>query len=95
MPAGQTWRVAMELTGTVGEVVRLFVIETFVMGQVAPEELHGDTDLVDIGLLDSMNVLQLVDFLEERFDFQLESEDLLLLTTIDGITALVLERTAG
>ena len=85
----------MDLTATIEEVVRDFVIKTFVWDQATVVDLSSDTDLVELGLLDSMNVLQLVGFIEEEYDFMLEPEDLFLLTTLDGICTVIRERIEG
>ncbi len=82
----------MKQAQAVDDLVRDFVIETFVFTDADRAVLTDTSDLVELGLLDSMNVLQLVDFIEETFDFMLEPEDLFLLTTLNGIAALIRER---
>ena len=82
----------MEQTQSIDDQVREFVIETFVFSDADRAVLTDTSDLVDLGLLDSMNVLQLVDFIEETFDFMLDPEDLFLLTTLNGIAVLIRER---
>lgn len=82
----------MDPAGTIEQLIRDFLVKTFVSVDSGAAELTGSTDLVELGLLDSMNVLQLVDFIEERYDFMLDPEDLFLLTTLDGIVELIMER---
>ena len=76
----------------VDDLVREFVIETFVFTEADRGGLTGTTDLVELGILDSMNVLQLVDYIEEQFDIMLDPEDLFLLTTLDGIVAIIRDK---
>ncbi|HEX8581164.1 MAG TPA: acyl carrier protein [Acidimicrobiales bacterium] len=84
----------MEQVDTVEAEVRDFLVATFWMEPAFAEAMTDDSDLVDGGVLDSMNVLQLVDFLEERFDFMLDPEELFRLTTVANIAALVREKLA-
>jgi acyl carrier protein len=46
-------------------------IRAFVLERLAPAtgrtELAGDEDLIESGVLDSLGIFQLVEFLEERF----------------------------
>ena len=76
----------------VDDLVREFVIETFVFTEADRAGLTESTDLVELGILDSMNVLQLVDYIEEQFDIMLDPEDLFLLTTLDGIVAIIRDK---
>ena len=82
----------MAETQAIDDQVREFVIETFVFTDADKVELTDTTDLVELGVLDSMNVLQLVDFIEEQFDIMLDPEDLFLLTTLAGIVAVIREK---
>lgn len=76
----------------VDDLVREFLIETFVFTEADRAGLTETTDLVELGILDSMNVLQLVDYIEEQFDIMLDPEDLFLLTTLDGIVAIIRDK---
>ena len=82
----------MAETQAIDDQVREFVIDTFVFTDADKVELTDTTDLVELGVLDSMNVLQLVDFIEEQFDIMLDPEDLFLLTTLAGIVAVIREK---
>lgn len=75
----------------VDSVVRDFVTATFLAGAGSPE-LGDSSDLVELGVVDSMNVLKLVDFLEEEFDFMLEPEEIFRMTSIGAIAELVREK---
>ena len=85
----------MAETQAIDDLVRDFVVDTFVFTEADRAALTQTTDLVDLGILDSMNVLQLVDFIEEEFDIMLDPEDLFLLTTLAGIVAIVREKAAA
>jgi len=57
------------------EIIRLFVTETFPAG--SPEIcIEEDTSFLESGLVDSIGVLELVDFLEERFGIAVEASEL-------------------
>ena len=59
--------------GEVIAVIREFLLET------KPEEtkaVEDDTDLFEIGALDSLAIVSMVVFIEERFGFSLDYEDL-------------------
>jgi acyl carrier protein len=56
--------------------VRHFIIENFLFGETA-DPLRDDDSFLDNGILDSTGVLQLVAFLEERFQIKVEDEELL------------------
>lgn len=73
-------------------------IETAVHGFIARELLEDETDLesstelVRTGIVDSINVLRLVDFLEEDYDVELEPTDIKEFTTISKIARIVAEK---
>ncbi len=54
-------------------------------------------DLVELGLLDSLSVMRLIDFLEDTYDIEVDGEDVVPenFTTIEAIGALVERRRAG
>jgi acyl carrier protein len=62
------------------------------LGDLDADALTDTTELVDIGIVDSMNVLKLVDFIEETFDFMLDPEDLFGMRTIAGIVDVICEK---
>jgi acyl carrier protein len=70
--------------------VRAFVEENFLFrsdgGAIAP-----DQSLLDAGLIDSTGILELVAFLEERFQIQMADADIVPenLDTLDRISAYV------
>jgi len=83
----------MAEAGTIELSVREFVLKTFWLGDPDGADLTDSSQLVDLGVVDSMNVLKLVDFLEEEFDFMLDPEDLFRLMSIAEIAEVVREKT--
>jgi acyl carrier protein len=55
--------------------VRTFVIDNFLFGQ-GGEELQSDDSLMEKGIIDSTGVLELVGFLERRYDIRVADEEL-------------------
>ena len=78
----------MEQIVEIQSEVRDFVVDAFLYGEDDPEIL-SDTNLVERGVVDSINVLQLVEFMEESYDIMLEPEDLFQLISIANIAELI------
>jgi acyl carrier protein len=55
--------------------IRKFIVDNFMMG-MNPEELSDSDSLLDKGVIDSTGVLELVGFLEENYQIQVEDEEL-------------------
>ena len=70
--------------------VRQFVVDNFILDPSA-NPLGGDESLTTSGVLDSMGVLELIMFLEERFGIKVPDEDTLPanLDSIDRIVGYV------
>ena len=66
--------------------LRKFVIETFLFGDGA--DLRDDDSFIEKGIIDSTGILQVVDFVEHEFHFQIREEDLLP-ENLDSIDQLV------
>ena len=75
--------------------VREFLKDNVVVRQ-SDAEISADQSLLDSGILDSASILELVSFLESRFDLVIADEELLPenFETINAIVALV-EAKAG
>ena len=73
--------------------VRAFLTENFILDPSAGP-LPGDASLTLTGVLDSMGVLELILFLEERYDLKVPDEDTLPenLDTVDRIVGYVHRR---
>lgn len=66
--------------------VRQYVVETLLFGRTEVA-LDGDTSFLESGIIDSTGVLELVQFLEERFQVKVEDEDLIP-ANLDSVNAL-------
>lgn len=55
--------------------VKEFIIENFLFGE--EEQLMIDTDFFDKGIIDSTGVIELVSFLEERFNISVDDDELI------------------
>jgi acyl carrier protein len=55
--------------------VKEFIIENFLFGEEVHLEL--DTDFFDKGIIDSTGVIELVSFIEERFNISVDDEELI------------------
>jgi acyl carrier protein len=61
---------------TTSEIIRNFVTTELVLDNSAKK--LSDTDkLIDSGIIDSMDILTLLSFLEEQFGIEIESDELL------------------
>ena len=69
--------------------LRKFVTETFLFGDGA--DLKDDDSFIEKGIIDSTGILQVVDFVEQEFGFQVREEDLLPenLDSIDQLTTFI------
>lgn len=70
--------------------VKDYVLTSFLPGE-DPKLLTPSTELLRTGILDSLGTLELVAFLEERYDIELEAHDVDAsnLATLDDIARLV------
>ncbi|MBC8440638.1 MAG: acyl carrier protein [Deltaproteobacteria bacterium] len=59
---------------TTKETIRKFMIENFLFGE--DTDLKDDTSFLEEGIIDSTGVLELIEFLEEEFNIQIDDEDL-------------------
>lgn len=58
------------------EDVREYIVENFLMGLQA-QALGDDTSFLELGLIDSTGVLELVSFLEERYGIKVEDVEII------------------
>ena len=67
--------------------IRDFIIENFLFGNA--DGLQDDTSFLEEGIIDSTGVLELVTFLEETFEIQVDDEELIPenLDSINNVTA--------
>jgi acyl carrier protein len=55
--------------------IRSFIVENFLFGD--DNGLKEDTSFLDEGIIDSTGVLELVTYLEEEFEIEVEDEELI------------------
>jgi acyl carrier protein len=60
---------------SIQDEVRAFVIENFLFGQEG-DSLRNDASLLDEGIIDSTGVLELLQFLEEKYGIAVEDREL-------------------
>jgi len=65
----------MDLKVTEKEV-REYVIENFLMGEDGGE-LSDDESFLESGLIDSTGILELIGFLEEHYEIEIEDEEMI------------------
>jgi acyl carrier protein len=75
--------------------LRQFVIDNFLFGRAG--DLKDDASFLENGIIDSTGVLELIAFLEQRFELELAETDLTPenLDSIDKVTRLVGSRLAA
>lgn len=56
------------------ELIKKFLNERFLFNQAA--EIDEDASLIENGLVDSLGVLEIVGFIEEQFQLEVQDEDL-------------------
>ena len=77
-----------------GKIVREFIIENFLFGNSA--RLPDDAvSFLDNGMIDSTGVLEIIAFLEERFDISIEDSEITPenLDSVSRISAFVAQKT--
>ena len=67
--------------------LRQYVLDKLLFGRTEVE-LSGDASFLESGIIDSTGVLELVAFLEEKFQVKVEDEDLIP-ANLDSIKAIV------
>lgn len=74
----------------VAQEIRDFVVENFLLGE-SNNGLKDTDSFLDNGIVDSTGILELVAFLEEAYDIQVEDEELIPenLDSIANVTAYV------
>jgi acyl carrier protein len=65
--------------------LRDFVVNNYVFGQAA--ELNDDESFMEAGLIDSTGLLELVSFVEEKYGFNVEDQELVP-ENLDSLAAL-------
>ena len=70
--------------------VRQYVLDNFLFGRTEVE-VSSDASFLDLGIIDSTGVLELVTFLEDKYQIKIEDEELVPanLDSLKGITRFV------
>jgi len=70
--------------------VRQYILDNFLFGRT-DVEVNWDASLLDLGIIDSTGVLELVTFLEGKYQIKIEDEELVPanLDSLKGITQFV------
>jgi len=58
------------------EIVRDFIVSTMTIGDHG-NHLDDTFSLIENGVLDSLGIMKLIQFIEEKFSFSIEDEDVL------------------
>ena len=71
------------------EKIKAFIIDNFMFG--SSDGLTDETSFLDEGIIDSTGILELVDFLEQEFNIQIEDEELVPenLDSINNVDAFI------
>lgn len=77
-------------TASISKDVKNFVLQEFLVG-ADPNELTETTPLIEGGILDSLGMIKMLTFLEERYKVTLEA-DAAQLATIKSIVELVISK---
>ncbi len=67
-------------------VIRAFIFESFLF-DANDDALQNDTSFLEQGIIDSTGILELVDWLEERFAISVEDDELVP-ENLDSVNAL-------
>ncbi|MGO4175307.1 acyl carrier protein [Bosea sp. TAF32] len=84
------------MTDTIRDTVKAFVIENFLFGDTT--HAIADTDsLIENGIIDSTGVLELVAFIEDRYEIAVADADIVPanLDSLARITAFIALKTAA
>ena len=70
--------------------VRQYILDNFLFGRTEVE-VSSDASFLDLGIIDSTGVLELVTFLEDKYQIKIEDEELVPanLDSLKGITRFV------
>ena len=80
----------------IARLIREFINEHYLFGY-AEDEFSDDTSLLEHGVLDSMGILELITFIEEKFGIRVSDEEILPenLDSISGISRFVSRKLSG
>ena len=86
----------MEQPEAIEKDVRRFITDNFPLGG-SGHELAGSDSLLEVGVIDSVGVLELIEHVESTYDLQIPDADVLPenLDSIDAIARYVVRRRAA
>lgn len=64
------------MSNTIEEQVRSYIVTNLMFGQMT-DELDNDASLLELGIVDSVGVMELVLFVEETFELDIEDNEIL------------------
>jgi acyl carrier protein len=75
------------------ETIKAYVVEKFLFGD--DHRIGPDTEFLENGILDSTGVLELVGFLEEKYEIRVEDDELVPgnMNSLEKITLNILKKT--
>ncbi len=76
--------------------VREYIVENFMIGQ-DESELTNNQSFLETGLLDSTGILEVIGFLEETFEFDVEDEEMIPenLDSVDNLVGYINRKKAA
>ena len=72
---------------SIEQEIRQFIIDNFLFGEPEPQ-LSNDDSLLDQGIIDSMGVLELVTFLEDKYEIEIPDDELVP-TNLDSVNRMI------
>lgn len=83
------------MSTTANDIVRAFVVENFLFGDQT-HALAGSDSLIENGIIDSTGVLELVAFMEDRFEITMADSEIVPdnLDSLDRIVAYIASKAA-
>ena len=74
--------------------IRDFIVDNFMIGKNL-EDLNDSSSLLDLGIIDSTGILELVQHIEETFSFSIEDHELVPdnLDSIDKLVMFIQQKT--
>lgn len=75
--------------------IKDFIVDNFMMGRDS-QELADSSSLLELGIIDSTGVLELVGFIEGKYNFNVEDEELVPenLDSLDNLVSYIQRKTA-
>ena len=71
--------------------IKQFIIDNFLFDDDSAKKLNDDDSFLEEGIIDSTGVLELIEFLEENFNFKVEDDELVPenLDTINNVVSYI------